>query len=54
MPALAARPASELAAALRGFRGDTQPGTVMHYIAKGLDEADILAVAAYFTAVPSR
>jgi cytochrome c553 len=33
--------------ALRAFRNDTRQGTVMNRIAKGLEDADIEAIAAY-------
>jgi sulfide dehydrogenase cytochrome subunit len=36
--------------ALKAFRADARKGTVMNRIAKGLDDAEIDAVAAYFTA----
>lgn len=39
---------------MRAFRTEGRQGTVMHRIAKGLDEADIEAVAAHFAAVKSR
>jgi cytochrome c553 len=41
-------------AALQAFRGDTRQGTVMNRIAKGLDEDDIAAVAAYFATLRQR
>ena len=34
--------------AMQTFRTETRQGTVMHYIAKGFDEADIEAIAGYF------
>ena len=34
--------------AMRAFRTETRQSTVMHHIAKGLDDADIEAVTAYF------
>jgi cytochrome c553 len=40
--------------ALRAFRAETRPSTVMHRIAKGLDDAAITAVATYFATLPGR
>jgi cytochrome c553 len=40
--------------ALQAFRAETRPGTVMHRIARGLDDADIIAVATYFATLPQR
>jgi cytochrome c553 len=41
-------------AALQAFRSGERQGTVMNRIAKGLDDADIAAVAAYFLTVPQK
>jgi cytochrome subunit of sulfide dehydrogenase len=41
-------------AALQAFRAETRPSTVMHRIAKGLDDMDITAVATYFATLPRR
>ena len=41
-------------AAMRAFRTEERRGTVMNYIAKGLSEADVEAVAAYFARVQAR
>jgi cytochrome c553 len=40
--------------ALKAFRADARKGTVMNRIAKGLDDAEIGALAAYFTAQQGR
>jgi cytochrome c553 len=40
--------AADAIAALQAFRAATRKGTVMLHIAKGLDDADITAVATYF------
>jgi cytochrome subunit of sulfide dehydrogenase len=40
--------AEDFTAALKAFRGDARQGTVMNRIAKGLDDAEIHATAAYF------
>lgn len=53
IPALTPRPAADLVMALHEFRRDARPSTVMHRIVRGLDDADILAVAAYFAALPA-
>jgi cytochrome c553 len=41
-------------AALQAFRSGERQGTVMNRIAKGLDDADIAAVAAYFLTAPPK
>jgi cytochrome c553 len=33
---------------LKAFRADTRKGTVMNRISKGVDDAEITAMAAYF------
>jgi cytochrome c553 len=40
--------------ALQAFRAETRPSTVMQRIARGLDDADITAVAMYFATLPRR
>jgi sulfide dehydrogenase cytochrome subunit len=40
--------AEDFTSALKAFRADTRNGTVMNRIGKGLDDADIAAMAAYF------
>ena len=40
--------AEDFIAALKAFRADTRKGTVMNRIAKGVDDAEISAMAAYF------
>jgi cytochrome c553 len=40
--------------ALQAFRAETRPSTVMHRLAKGLNDADITAVATYFATLPRR
>lgn len=54
IPSISNLPAEDFIAALQAFRAEARQGTVMHRIAKGLDEADIAAVAAYFTALQKR
>lgn len=48
--ALAGRDANELAAAMRAFRANERPGTIMGRIARGYTDAEITALADYFAA----
>jgi cytochrome c553 len=50
LPALAGRPAAELAARLKAFKSGAAPGTVMPQIAKGYSDTQIDALAGYFAA----
>lgn len=50
IPSIDNLPAAEFTTVLKAFRADARKGTVMNRIAKGLDDAEIDAVAAYFTA----
>ena len=54
IPSISHLPAEDFIAALKAFRAETRQGTVMNRIAKGLDEADIAAVAAYFATLQKR
>jgi cytochrome c553 len=54
IPSLTALSSADITTALQAFRAETRPGTVMHRIAKGLDDADIAAVATYFATLPKR
>jgi sulfide dehydrogenase cytochrome subunit len=49
IPSIDNLPAEDFIAALKAFRGETRQGTVMNRIAKGVDDAEIRAMAAYFT-----
>ena len=40
--------AEDFISALKAFRADTRQGTVMNRIGKGVDDAEISAMAAYF------
>lgn len=40
--------AEDFIVALKAFRADTRKGTVMNRIGKGVDDAEIAAMAAYF------
>jgi sulfide dehydrogenase cytochrome subunit len=48
IPAIDTLSSADFTAALQAFRANTRKGTVMNLIAKGLDDADIEAVATYF------
>jgi cytochrome c553 len=50
MPNVAGQPKETLARHLRDFRDGKRPATIMHQIAKGLTEAQIEAVAAFWSA----
>jgi cytochrome c553 len=54
IPSLPPLSSADIITALQAFRAETRPSTVMHRIAKGLDDADITAVAAYFATLPGR
>lgn len=54
IPSIDALSVEDCRAALQAFRADTRKGTVMNRIAKGLDDADIDAVAAHFAALRQR
>ena len=48
IPSLTTLSSADIITALQAFRAETRQGTVMHRIAKGLDDTDITAVATYF------
>ena len=52
IPRIAGRKAAETVAAMREFKGGTRPSTVMGRIAKGFDDQQIDAIAAWFAAQP--
>ena len=54
IPSLNALSAADAIAALQAFRAATRQGTVMLRIARGLDDADITAVATYFATLRQR
>jgi cytochrome c553 len=54
IPSLNTLSAADAIAALQAFRAATRQGTVMLHIAKGLDDADITAVATYFATLRQR
>jgi cytochrome c553 len=47
---LAGLPADHIAAQMRAFRDGKRPATVMHQIAKGYNDAQVDALAAWFAA----
>jgi sulfide dehydrogenase cytochrome subunit len=50
MPPLAGMPREHIAAQMHAFRNGQRPATVMHQIAKGYSDAEIDALAAWFSA----
>jgi cytochrome subunit of sulfide dehydrogenase len=54
IPSIDRLSAEDFSAALQAFRAETRKGTVMNRIAKGVDDADIRAMAAYFAGRPGR
>ena len=54
IPSLSILSSADITTALQAFRAETRPSTVMHRIAKGLDDTDITAVATYFATLPRR
>jgi cytochrome c553 len=51
---LAGRPKEELVSAMVEFKEGKRPATLMHQIAKGYSEAEIAALADYFSKQPKR
>ncbi len=49
LPKLHGQPRDQLVAKLRAFRDGTQPGTVMPQLAKGYTDAQIEAIADWFS-----
>jgi cytochrome c553 len=52
IPRIAGRKASDIATAMREYRSGAWPSSVMGRIAKGFDDAQINALAAWFAAQP--
>ena len=50
--ALAGRPKDEIVQSMAQFKSGQRPATIMHQIAKGYSDAEIAALAAYFSALP--
>ncbi len=50
IPAIAGRPADEIIAAMRAFAAQGRPNTIMGRIALGYSDAEIAAIAAWFSA----
>ncbi|MES1180168.1 MAG: c-type cytochrome [Hyphomicrobium sp.] len=51
IPRIAGRPASEITQALKAFRSGERSNPVMVSVARSLDEAQIAALAAYFSSL---
>jgi cytochrome c553 len=49
VPGLAARPAAEIVEAMAQFKDGKRPATLMHQIAKGYTDAEVAAIADYFS-----
>lgn len=49
---LVGRPVPELVSAMQAFRSGTRPATVMNRIAKGFSDAEIAAIAAWYSGQP--
>jgi cytochrome c553 len=49
---LAGRPAQDIVALLKAFKEGTQQGTIIHQIVKGYSDAEIAAMADYFSKLP--
>jgi cytochrome c553 len=54
IPSLTTLSSADIITALQAFRAETRPSTVMHRIARGLDDVDITAVATYFATLSRR
>jgi sulfide dehydrogenase cytochrome subunit len=52
VPGLAGMPAGYLVEQMNAFKSGARQATVMHQLAKGYDDAQIRALAAYFAAQP--
>ncbi len=48
IPPIAGRPATELTAAMRGFRDGSRKATLMDRLMKGFSDAEITAIAAFW------
>ena len=46
---LAGRPAADIVSAMKQFKDGQRPATIMHQIAKGYSDAEIAAMADYFS-----
>ena len=54
MKPLAGMNAQTIVAAMAGYKSGAVPATIMHQIAKGYTDEQIMLVAAYFAAQPAR
>jgi len=49
MATIAGKPAAEIVQSMNQFKAGTKPATIMHQIAKGYGDAEIAALADYFS-----
>lgn len=49
---LAGRPGAEIVQAMAQFKAGTKPATIMHQVAKGYSDAEVAALADYFSKQP--
>jgi len=52
VPALAGRAKQDIVDAMAQFRDGKRPATLMHQIAKGYSDAEVAAIAGYFSKQP--
>lgn len=50
LPVLAGQPADKLVASLQAFKTGERPATIMHHIAKGYSDEELLLIATYLAA----
>ena len=50
--ALAGRPRDEIVRSMVQFKAGTRPATIMHQIARGYSDAEVAALAGYFSTQP--
>ena len=51
IPALAGMPKADMVTQLKAFKEGTRPATVMHQLSKGLTDAQINSIAAYYASL---
>lgn len=54
IPSIAGLEAADMIAAFQAFRSEARPATIMTRIARGFDDAEIAAIAAYFARLGSQ
>lgn len=50
IPRIAGRPVSDISSQMQAFAANQRPGTIMGRISRGYTDAEIAAIAAYFSA----